>query len=698
MNLRSGQERSAEAPWFAGRVARRFGTRALVDVLATMGEDGRWRPVSNPRKLFPRLGQVELHGVDAISSKAGGWLAFQIAPSPRPGTGNGRIGAHRPLPFYAEMTELGTSEAARQLFVREGWRDHRAGLWAVRISDDRVLVLELAWETDRMLRVPRGSRKAVACYAFDETSLMPDPADGVPAALYELAGDTLLGTYDWSDDADYIARVVRSLAGDDDGRVADLIAWLELHRDGAGSVTLPRDEAAQAFEAIRSGDLAERLAADQRLRAAYLAAVGNQPAVARALAIAAEEAVGRDREAERAAIRHELTIERDAAIAALGREIDATKRAQLRELEVRRVAATAELQAELEALRVDIRSKVEAESTAARDELEAQIAALTLARDGVAYEITALRGDQAALSGAVTDARIEIERLERVARTLRHSAGAVAAVPVPIGARTPLPGMDFAATVARSPLLTSQGKALVGKLVALMLAGELPVLNGSQVDDLLLVVAATVAAGSVVTIECDPTILTVEDLWSRPGSGAVTPLAQAAAVAAQGGGPFLVTLRRIERSGARFWWPALAAYTRAGLLPRSLLVCTTVENAAADEVVALPSDACRLTVDGAMAPGAGLVAPALLGGGAAALSCMLDAGERPADLSGALPIMAELGHDLGVAEALRAARLGVETMRLNGGDRAVGLAAARDLAAAFVSARSKEQSKGASNA
>ena len=69
------------------------------------------------------------------------------------------------------------------------------------------------------------------------------------------------------------------------------------------------------------------------------------------------------------------------------------------------------------------------------------------------------------------------------------------------------------------------------RFAAFLLAGELPVLEGDQADDFALVAEALMAAGRLVPFDVDATILTPEDLWSRPGSGIVSPVAQACASA-----------------------------------------------------------------------------------------------------------------------------------------------------------------------
>jgi hypothetical protein len=109
---------SARDTWYVGRFARRRGVRATVDVLAVEGAGG-WEPVTNPRKLFPKSGQVELVGPTAIGASAGEWLKFKVLADPRPGLRQSRVGANRMLPRFADVRTLGTVEAARFLLLSQ---------------------------------------------------------------------------------------------------------------------------------------------------------------------------------------------------------------------------------------------------------------------------------------------------------------------------------------------------------------------------------------------------------------------------------------------------------------------------------------------------------------------------------------------------------------------------------------------------
>ena len=111
---------SGESPWYAGRLARRSGARGDVDVLASATVEG-WEPITNPRKLFPKAGQVEVSGAAVSTLSPGDWLVFQVVTKGRPGTASFKISAHRALPRYLDMESLSSIEAARSLFSSTGW-------------------------------------------------------------------------------------------------------------------------------------------------------------------------------------------------------------------------------------------------------------------------------------------------------------------------------------------------------------------------------------------------------------------------------------------------------------------------------------------------------------------------------------------------------------------------------------------------
>ena len=64
----------------------------------------------------------------------------------------------------------------------------------------------------------------------------------------------------------------------------------------------------------------------------------------------------------------------------------------------------------------------------------------------------------------------------------------------------------------------------MARLAALILSGGVPVIDGPEADDVLDVLSSMLAGGAMTTFDCDPTVISHEDLWRRPGNGALTSL------------------------------------------------------------------------------------------------------------------------------------------------------------------------------
>ncbi|WP_448208671.1 hypothetical protein [Azospirillum sp. sgz302134] len=608
------------------------------------------------------------------------------------------------MPRYVDMTTLGSVEAARVFLSSEGWVDSRQpGHWAVRFTVDRLLVLDLARGHGDILRATGSGLQRVLCYDFDAARIISEPAIPEPGFLYDPGETAPQGVYDWSADADYIARVVRSLAGASDPRLEELIAWLELHRDDVtGQVSATGADPVKAFEALRSGEFAARLSTDKAVMEAYFSAVRDDPAVARVVADAAAQAAARDRESVFAALRSELAADLQAEKERQDDELKQRERELQKALEQRVSARGAALERELKDRLAALAQETEAQTAARNEALTAEIAALTKDRDSILAERDGLQAEAARLaddiSGLLERRRLAEDEVSRLSSTIMAMTQRVE---VPTRALVHLPGTNdnrgavltverLAAEILRTALLTPNGKVLMERFAALLLSGELPVLEGAQADDFALMAEALMAAGRLVVFNADETILTPEDLWSRPGSGIASPIAQASQRAQDGEETFLVQLRGIERSAARAWYPALAAHARRGLLPRRLLLFATVINSESEEAQALPHDAYRMNIEGAVVPNASLVAPSLLGFGPASVAFQLDPGKRLEDLSPALPVFPELGVDISLAMSLRVARVTMETLRLRPGDHTTALTAAKEFCNATGHGRSPE--------
>jgi hypothetical protein len=224
--------------------------------------------------------------------------------------------------------------------------------------------------------------------------------------------------------------------------------------------------------------------------------------------------------------------------------------------------------------------------------------------------------------------------------------------------------------IEASKLLSAQGKKLMMQFAALVLAGEVPALCGPGVSDFLAAAETMLAAGRAVRMEADPTIITFEDLWIRPGVGLSTALGHALRSAAGAAGQprtNLAVIERAERSGARFWYPSLLHAAQRGDAPQRLLMCVTVEDPSCEEAAAIFAHAVRLDVDDALAPNAGV---AFAMAKAAGIGEELDPGPGRADVAlGAKDVLAH-ADALGASRTARALRVLAQARQMHGNAQA----------------------------
>lgn len=669
---------------YVGRFVRRQGNFGMI---AVVGRGGPSVELLDAKRLFPKDGCVETQGVVHARLALGDWAEFDVVRNPRPRAPEYKTSHLRRLPRYAELPESALA-GYRALLTKVGWRgERRAGLWALRMSGDRVLVVELEVGKDGALRIPREAAREVHWCTYRDALVANLPVDGGSEAVFLGDAAAASGSFDWSDEADHVAQVIRSLADGSDPYVADLITWLELHHEeGTGRVFAAAVDYGKAEAALRSGELAERLRADRGLMKAYLDAALQDDQVRQAVAEWAREGHSEEVERHRQELEREMGCAREASIAEIASEAEARRAEEFAKVEAmaaqlaetRGAEADARMR-ETEARHVNRLKALEGEFDLRREALEQAAAEQVSALEAIRAETDAANGQLDQVRADETEARerlaavcTEVDRLLAIASRLEMpDRPPTATVQVPASglghifhARPHAPAAKKGALIADQVLLTDNGKQLMRMLATLMLAGELPVLTGGDARGLLQVAEALFCPGRSASIEADPTIISVDDLWSRPGSGAPTALA-AAAKAAEDGGATLVTIRGVERSGARIWHGALADALRGGALPRGLLIACVADDRSHEEIEALPRDTHLVEVEGALTDSAYLAGPTLLSPPALELET-LDPGEMPGDLSAANPLLATLGFKPPLDLGLRIARMYVEALPLLG--------------------------------
>lgn len=684
MELSRNHSSMAEKKLLVGRFVRRQGQYGTVAVKGYLTADGV-EVIADPKRLFPRDGLVETHGLGHHARlNPGDWVEFDLVKNTRPRAPEFKVVHFKRMPRFAVLPES-TMPAYRVLLTHEGWSgDSRPGLWAFRLPGEMVLIAELEAGKDRRLRLTRATAREVKCYRYDASSVarLGTGADSDDVFIMPEGGP--MTSFDWSDEADHISRVIRSLAGVNDPRIPEIITWLDLHHEeGTGKVFAAAGDREAALEALRSGELAARLRADRDLMDVYLAAALQDDAVREAVAAYAKEGHGAEWDRLQANLAEQIAIEKASRLEDLSAEIKTERAAGIsrieQELADHERAGRAAQAARLEDAERDVSKRIEvieADLSDHRGELErglaAQAEALTTLKADVSATETVLEG----LHGETNDARVrladtkkEIDRLLAIAERLGPTdADAVPFSHRAAGIPRTFPNHPRATLAAKAKLISSQfmlsenGKELMQSLLVALLSGELPILVGNEALDMLRVAESIICPGRHVAIEADPTLISMDDLWSRPGSGMPTLLASAAD-AAKGSGVVLVVIRGIERSAARFWVPALMDALQSGGLPRGLFVCCTVQDREHDEVLALPRDAPWLEIADAFRPDAYSTAPTLLSQSQVVLET-LDPGPMPTDLSAVTAVTLGLEQHRSVGLVMRAARMYAEATAL----------------------------------
>lgn len=679
----------AETRTYVGRFVRRQGNFGTILVVGRGGADIEM--LDDAKKLFPRDGLVEVQGVVHAGLVPGDWTEFEVVRNPRPRAPEYKTTHLRRLPRYAVLPES-TTAGYRTLLTRTGWAggERRGGVWALRVSGDRVILTELAAGSDGRLRIPPKAARDVRWCGYRDELVARISFDGEKDDVFVGDCNASDGSFDWSDEADYVAQVIRSLADVNDSRVADLISWLELHHEaGTGRVFAAAVDHGAAEAALRSGELADRLKADRDLMSAYLDAALKDDQVREAIAHWAREGHGAEAERLREELHAELELEREARLAQIAAEVYGKRTEEFGkvETEAARLAETrrAEIDDQLRGAEDGAAGRLrelEADFDRRREELEGQAAALAAGLDKMREaaeraqsQLDQIRSDETEARGRLASVGAEVDRLVAISGQLDRQYRQPAPPPAGAGGvgtvfqeRQQVAASKKGPLIAHHVLLTDHGRRLLQQIVTLMLAGELPVLSGSEAPALVTVAEALLCPGRSASVEADPTIISIDDLWSRPGSGAATALA-AAAKAAEAGGATFVSIRGIERSGARIWHPALSQALRTGGLPRGLLVACLTGDSVHEEIEALPRPAHLLEVEGALTESAYLAGPALLSPPTLELETLAPA-ETPPELASANGLLATLGFKPPLDLGLRIARIYVEAVGLIGDEGA----------------------------
>ncbi|WES87476.1 hypothetical protein [Dickeya fangzhongdai] len=602
----------SKIPWYLGQFDRR-NYQSFLKAIAQETPDG-WRTIENPKKLFPRTGEVEFNETDALPLRKGEWAAFHVGPGIR----NRAQAKHarRIYPYYDLSSGQSLLEVRRQLNFDGITTDGEPGLWAIRFGPDALILANLAESKSGCLILSKSQN--VYEYDFHEGGVISVSGISESGKSFYMPDVDVSPTriHDWTPDKQYIENVIQLLSCADS--TAAIASWLRVHtNEQNGKLTSGVDALLAAAQTLRAGELAKKLEEEDSLTRQFTEAMLKDQHIARLLdhqiqniaeeervALRAEQHTSLDKEFSAERLRRRESIEAEMAVFEKTRKSEIEEEiAQLRQLEEEKLHSVfAEKKTDIEQTLKQEKAYLENEISCLKD----ANADLCAQNENERQILAALNCEREALLASLTDAeertaqaQIELKKMDiAIAEKARRMAySAIPEVRLPAQARV-VSCEEFGHSVRENKLLTPDGKILMTQFLALMLAGECPLLSGPETQDFLTVAESLISSGRSIRQIADPTMITGEDLWVRAGNNLATPLYQGLLLSeASCPRTILTVIERVECSAARFWLPALKDRLHGGDLPRRFLICGTIENEDCEEAEKLKERHLRLRME-----------------------------------------------------------------------------------------------------
>lgn len=572
---------SDSSNFVVGICTRTQGPSLFVEVRAQAIEGTVTDISSSSHKLFGNNGEIEVRSARP-AVKVGDWVQARPALEGPPKRQRYVASSGRRLLPFEDLSGLYAPEAARRLLVETGRQDGFAGDKVFRIGAPNIIEVRMSISSDGRSRIGQpDDLTALPVWPYHPERRIQVPTEAGLVDLYARdPGAVQGGVVNWCSDVEFLRHVIGSFVDEkaDDGILKQAAILL------SGSVEILESQLSEAErldprvgqEIMRSRRLADLLKSRDDMLKDFMNVLRSDPEIKAQLADRTEQIA---REAAEARI-EALVGERAAAVDADLQERRARGQAELedalRDIEAAEFAA---MTTRLDAALADIaRRKVD---------LEQEVAALTSRRAEAAAKIEAanerLAGTQARLAQSEKDLVGRKEEIDRIIRmeTLLQGRGPARAEDA---ARPRVPGFhaadppakpiavsELASWVETCKVLSASGKSQCVRVLADVLAGGLPVLRGDRVDDFVAVIAECLGGGRYVSFDCDPAVITFDDLWVRPGNGSATALGEALAECDEAGTVRLCVLRNVDRAAAHLWLDTLTDTRRISVMHASML-------------------------------------------------------------------------------------------------------------------------------
>lgn len=569
--------------------------------------DGVMRDLTHTAQTeFAPEGEIELRGALAFMKQDDWAIARPVLDGPPRRQRWVSLAARKLLPFE-DLSGLPGSEAARRLLVETGLQDGFVGEKVFRIGSDEMIVVNMTKSEDGRSRATSADMSRLPVYRYDATKVLAVPTPSGSLSLIEKNHQSPeTGLANWTSDAQYVERIVRAaLAGDDEEQKAKAAlastlfaraGKLEGLLSGAGE-----PDPKIADEIAKSRRLGELVTSRPSLVADFMAALRRDPAIAERIEQEIARLTAEAVEAKRTGLTAEMTATMEAEFAAVRRERGERLKAELDELET---SGLQDLQKKMDAERSSALSAIEVRKAG----LEKAVEELKRSRDDLletarakAAEVDAISADITRLSLEVVDRKADLDRLLRMEQVLQaagdraETSNAIQLMPLPHASPTarPLSIEEIADWLKDSRLLTEAGRRAMARIATLVLSGGVPIVEGPEADDALDILSSMLAGGAVTTLDCDPTVISYDDLWRRPGNGELTSLGLALSDVRENSVVRFCAVRRADLSPSQFWIDALRRAGKQRTLPKGFLLCVTRAGEQEDEAAGRQSSSFR---------------------------------------------------------------------------------------------------------
>ena len=564
---------------------------------------GAWIRVESPEKSYPPDGKVFYPGIEMMNAEKGSFWEFSVRPNEKL-EHNGDQGDRRhdeviacdvARPNQAVDLSFFSIEEARQLIVEHGFSE--------KLNQDQPLFVKLADDLWACLPIEMIAGRWKPAKRFDLEKVALHRAVAPPAIL-EYEGLTFVSSsfrlglvvreVDLTTDemfAKALPRRLRQILGDTSPVGPEGFPEIINGHDAGlyvrASELLPHQQPRlQAFcDRLRSFSLSTRKNFD--LIGELFRTIRDQPAVSRMIEDEAARIAGSMRDAIRIEVEAEIseTWELNHAKLVADRE---RLESELTALEARNKAAIGRLS--------ETKKKSEA--------IERGITEVVDGLRAILERAPKKSSERARLIGRHVEKVLGIgEENTLIPAELPPWSSSVPAEVTDIGPE------ELKEALSRGARAFAVDAVALERFDALLRAGQLPLLTGSDRDIFVQAYASVATGGSLRRMPLDPGIMGLDDLWRQPGTGQPTAFAHAwVSARAQPQTPILLSFDEIQATSGWAWIAPLADYLGGHDRPRNLLVCMTarrVPHERAEEfgraVIELPRDAPSLPKEGSVA-------------------------------------------------------------------------------------------------